>query len=412
MSGTICPTPAGETATRADDPFLPAAVLVIGVGIALHLAGIAFVLLSVPQPAIAWYRWLGLVPLLAAAALVRRGAPDWAMLVAGLPIGMLGWLIIEFGTGSEFYLYPMVPPFLVLVFIRWRFRTRAALALLPLILFIAFNPWVDVPPSTGLLPPGALRALSTANVVIVFTLCLAVTVRAIQLAESSRRRAESLAEARSQLIDDMSHELRTPVAIVLTAAQAALATERSGESYRATLGVIEHHARGLGRLMARMLEMSRAERAEAAVTPDDDLVGSVRRIVTGFRELAEARSISLVLDAGPVTASTHAAALEVVLGNLLSNAIRFSPAGGRVEVRVEEDGSAPRITVRDQGPGIAPEDLPHIFERYWRADKTRSRREGHNGLGLAIARRYARLLGATLDAESSPGRGTKLTIRW
>ncbi len=75
-------------------------------------------------------------------------------------------------------------------------------------------------------------------------------------------------------------------------------------------------------------------------------------------------------------------------------------------------GGVWRITVRDQGPGIAAEDLPHIFKRYWRADKARSRQQGHHGLGLAIARRYAGLLGAGVEVESSPGEGAVFTIRW
>jgi signal transduction histidine kinase len=412
MTRSVRPAPPRQAATRATEPFLPVAVLVIGVGIALHLAGIVFFLTSASQAAVPWHRWLGLAPLLAAVVLLRRGDVDWALLAAGAGIGLIGSLTQDFGTGSELYLFALIPPFLVLTFVRWRLRTRLFLVLLPVVAFATIHVRLDIPPTTGLLPPVGLRGLATASVAISALVCLAVTARAVQLADRSRKRAERLAEERSRLIDDMSHELRTPVTIVLTAAQAALASERSGESYRATLKVIERQARGLGGLMARMLEMSRAERAEAAIRADDDLAASVERIVSGFRELAEARSISLVLEAGPVAAATDGAVLHVVLGNLLSNAIRFSPDGGRVQVRLEEDGPAPRITVRDQGPGIAPEDLPYVFDRYWRADKARSLREGHHGLGLAIARRYARLLGATVEAESPPGEGAVFIIHW
>lgn len=411
MTRTSRPTPR-EVAARPADSFLPVAVLVIAVGIGLRSAGIAFSLWGDPQLAIFRQCLVGLGLQLAAIALVRRGHFAWAVFLAGFDFLVIAQLALSFGTSSDFHLYGMVPSLLVLTFTGWSVRVRVLLALGPPAGLATLQNMTNVPLSTGLLPPGSLESLAAMNVVVFVALCLAVTLRSVQLAERARQRAQGLAEARSRLIDDMSHELRTPVTIVITAAQAALMNERSEESYRGTLRVIERQARSLGRLMGRMLEMGRAEHGEAEISASDDLVDSVRRIMDGFRELAKERSISLVLDAGPVAAATDSAVLQVVLGNLLSNAIRFSPDGGRVEVRVTADGSGRRITVRDEGPGIAPQDLPHIFERYWRADRARSRRDGHYGLGLAIARRYAGLLGATIDCDSRPGRGSSFTVRW
>ncbi len=404
---------AARPGTTGDDrAFGPVALILIGVGITLRLAGLALFLRVLPEPTLVRQCLVGLALHLTAGAVLHRGHPEWAILVSGLDFGLIASATPRFGTASELHLYGLILPFLVLTFSRWSLRVRIFLALLPLAVFAALRLGTDVPVSTGWLPPDRLRDLATVNVLVVVGLCLAVTGRAVQLANRSRQRAEGLAEARSRLIDDMSHELRTPVTIVLTAAQTALARERSGDSYRRTLGVIERQARGLGRMMRRMLEMSRAERAELAVSPTDDLAASVRRTVEGFRELAAARSVSLTLVAEDVAATTDGALLQVVLDNLLSNAVRFSPDGAEVEVRLAADGPRPMISVRDQGPGIARQDLPHVFERYWRADKARSRGQGHHGLGLAIARRYARLLGARLEVDSELGRGAMFTVRW
>ena len=146
------------------------------------------------------------------------------------------------------------------------------------------------------------------------------------------------------------------------------------------------------------------------IEKSDDLAVAVRRIVEGFRPAAEARSVELVLEAEPLIAQTDAGALQRVLGNLLSNALRFSPSGGRVEVRLGTADGRAWISVRDDGSGIAEEDQPRLFERAWRADSERPR-DGHAGLGLTIASRFARLLGARIEVASKLGEGAVFTVR-
>jgi signal transduction histidine kinase len=391
---------------------LPVALAVAGVGSVLRLVGmLAFGDTPVGDLVIR-QSVTGLLLHALAVALALRGWPDLGAFVSGTDFLRMALLTPRFGTGSELYLYALVLPFLAIALVRLPLWLRGVLAGLPILGFAALRLRGFVPLTTGLLDEVPLRRLATVNTLVFSLLGLGLAVYAWALAERARARAERLAEARTQLVDDMSHELRTPLAVLLTAAQGALQAERSGDAYRRTLGMMERQARSLGQMVERMLEMGRVERAELAVIAEDDLVEAVERIVDDHRPLAEARAVSLELAAAPLVARTDGAALRVVLGNLLENAIRFSPEGGRVEVQLSEDVDGRRLAVRDHGPGIAAADLPLAFQRYWRADRARSRREGHHGLGLALARRYAGHLGATLEVESELGRGATFTVRW
>ncbi len=392
------------------------ALAIFGVGV--RLLGVVVFLWLLPQPDVARHCLIGLGLQLVALTLVLLGYPDLGLLVIGLDFFGLATLTPRFGTGSMLFLLGLVQPFLVLGMVRWSVKLRASLAIMPPIAFglLRFSS-PEMPADTGLLTEVQLRHLATANVLAFVVVSMSITIYALRARERSVQRSRDLAEARSRLIDDMSHELRTPVTTALTATQAALARDRPVESYRETLRLIERQARALGLIVQRMLELGRAERAELVVQPVDDLVTSVRRTVDTFGDQAAARSLILDLETEPVTETTDGGILHMVLGNLLSNAIRFSPAGGRIEIRLVVDRhhkGKVRLSVRDQGPGISPEDLPHIFERYWRADKARSRRQGEDGLGLglAIASGHARLLGARIEVESRLGEGATFAVGW
>jgi|CXWL01.1.fsa_nt_gi signal transduction histidine kinase len=407
------PRGAAEAAGPSVEEFRPTGWAFAGLGFALRLAGVLLFHAVVPNGELVRNCLLGMLIQGAALGLLAcRGPVDVAIFVSGFDYIRIGMLTPLFGTGSELFLYGLLQPFIAFAFVRWSAPLRVAVVVLPLIGFATLHLAVDVPTDTGLLSGEQLRVMATVNGLAVVCLSLAIAFQAWRLTEQARRRAQDLAAARSRLVDDMSHELRTPLAILLTAAQATLESERSSEVYRRTLALVERQVRSLTRLVERMLEMGRVERGEMALEEVDDLVAAVRVVVADHEELAAARSVNLSVAAGQVGARTDGAVLGVVLGNLLANAIRYSPEGGRVEIRVDADASGHWIAVRDFGPGIPAADLPLVFQRYWRADQARSRREGHHGLGLALARRYARLLGATLEVESELGKGATFTIRW
>jgi two-component system, OmpR family, sensor histidine kinase BaeS len=121
--------------------------------------------------------------------------------------------------------------------------------------------------------------------------------------------------------------------------------------------------------------------------------------------------VSLELEARVLPVRAHEAQLRRLLLILVDNALKYSPAGGTVTIRGHAGATHVTIAVDDSGPGIAPEDLPHVFERFWRADKVRSREMGGTGLGLTMARQIADLHGAELEVQSDVGRGSVFTVR-
>jgi two-component system sensor histidine kinase BaeS len=136
----------------------------------------------------------------------------------------------------------------------------------------------------------------------------------------------------------------------------------------------------------------------------------VEQIATVYRAAAAGLVLTVevtgrpYLDADPVR-------LRQAVGNLLANALRYTPTGGRVSLRAYADGDDVLIEVADTGPGIAPEHLPHVFDRFWRAEKSRSRHTGGSGLGLAIVRQLAEAHGGSAAVRSEPGRGATFVLR-
>src|SRR5690606_8388774 len=141
-----------------------------------------------------------------------------------------------------------------------------------------------------------------------------------------------------------------------------------------------------------------------------DLVSFTRGITLAFAPLAERREITLGFQTGlpALPVAFDAEQLEKVLLNLLSNALKFTPAGGVVEVSVDAESEAAVIAVRDTGIGIAPEDLPRVFQRFYQSDTSATRRYEGTGIGLALARE---LVGGEIHAESTPGAGSTFTVR-
>ena len=209
---------------------------------------------------------------------------------------------------------------------------------------------------------------------------------------------------------DAAHELRTPIAVLRTKAEVALQAPRSSESYAATLTGMALEAERLGRVVDDLLTLARADAGERAPARErfflDDVVLDAALSV---RTLAQAAQIILQVDEFEETPIVGDAALarELVVV-LLDNAVKFTPAGGSVRVRVQPHPQ-PTLTVEDTGAGIPSEQLPHVFERFYRGDQARSR-AGGAGLGLSIARWIAAVHGATLSLESQPGRGTRATV--
>ncbi len=217
--------------------------------------------------------------------------------------------------------------------------------------------------------------------------------------------------ARRSLFADIAHELRTPLTVIEGNAQAMLdgVYERSD----ADLQAIVDRTRGLTRLVDDVRDLSLAEVGRLSLeTSDLALAPLVADVVRGMDRLAEAKGVSLraeIADAG--TARADGMRLRQVLGNLINNAIRHTPNGGTVTVTAQPTSQAMvAITVADSGQGIAPDDLPHVFDRFYRADSSRARTSGGSGLGLAIVRALVSAMGGTVAVDSRPGEGATFRL--
>jgi signal transduction histidine kinase len=226
--------------------------------------------------------------------------------------------------------------------------------------------------------------------------------------------AVSLAEAeilRRNLIADVSHELRTPLTIIQGNIQAILEGVYPLEMAQMT-GLYDE-TRLLTRLVDDLHDLALADAGQLRLDRTPVNLSNLARTAVGqFESVAEAAGVKLTLEISEDVPEVlgDADRLAQVLRNLLSNAIRHTPAGGQVTMRVERAGEQVTIEVADTGSGIAPEDLPHVFDRFYRGDKSRSRRGGGAGLGLAITRQLVTAHGGQIAVASTPGLGTTFTI--
>jgi heavy metal sensor kinase len=205
---------------------------------------------------------------------------------------------------------------------------------------------------------------------------------------------------------DASHELRTPVSILRTVADVTLSQPRREDAeYRDALAVVGQQTTRLARLVDDMLVLARADAGGyPIVRAEVDLDAVVLDCVREFAATAAAKSIRLASQAQPVSVVVDETLLRRLIGNLLSNAIAYTPSGGSVEVAVVEARRGVSIRVTDSGPGIPPADRERIFERFVRLDPARA--AGGAGLGLAIARWIAEAHGGQLELLKSDARGS------
>jgi heavy metal sensor kinase len=216
-----------------------------------------------------------------------------------------------------------------------------------------------------------------------------------------------------QFTSDASHELRTPLTAIKGQAEVALQRERTPDEYRRVLTSVNHDVDRMIRLVRTLLTLARADASQIPIAKGLMDVGSiVIGAVDQMRPIAAEKGIALTVDGSEsiVIRADEDLVLQLVL-NLLDNAVRYTPAGGAVEASCRVSGPWVEITVSDTGVGIPPEHLSHIFERFYRADTSRSREDGGAGLGLSICKWVADAHGGTIEATSRPGAGSRFTVR-
>ncbi|HKA56709.1 MAG TPA: ATP-binding protein, partial [Candidatus Binatia bacterium] len=225
-------------------------------------------------------------------------------------------------------------------------------------------------------------------------------------------RLEQSFEQLRRFTADASHELRTPLTAIRSVGEVGLRERRDERAYREIIGSMLEEADRLAHLVDSLLTLSRADAGQVKLTLSRvDLVELAREVTSHLGVLAEEKRQSLALDAtAPVFAAADRLVFRQAVINLVDNAIKYSPEGGRVRIAVRDQSQGPALEVIDSGPGIAAEYREHIFDRFYRVDKARSRAMGGTGLGLAIARWAVEAHGGRLELESEEGRGSTFRI--
>jgi signal transduction histidine kinase len=210
---------------------------------------------------------------------------------------------------------------------------------------------------------------------------------------------------------DASHELRTPLATLLTETQTILARDRDAAAYRESLEVCRRAADRMRVIVERLLLLARADAGEVPMAEAPvrlDLLSE--RVAGDVKAIAAERNVGIALACEPATVRGDADRLMDAITNLVTNAIDYNVPNGRVDIRVGARNGHVELRIADTGIGIDAADVPHIFDRFYRADPARARVRGGAGLGLAVARWVVEQHGGRITCDSEPGKGSVFTV--
>jgi signal transduction histidine kinase len=224
-------------------------------------------------------------------------------------------------------------------------------------------------------------------------------------------RLQASLDRQRRLTADVSHELRTPVATVSAEVQWALGRERTIDAYRESLAVCRRAAGRMQAIVERLLTLARVEtlaNRDVAVSVRLDEV--VRRAVADLGPQAAARNLAVAVDTTPVAVTGDPDRLLEAVTNVVANAVAYNVVDGRVDVSMRVDDETAAVVVADSGVGIAPTDLPLIFDPFFRADQARTRDAGGAGLGLTLTRSILERHGGRVECRSEPDRGTTFIL--
>lgn len=218
-----------------------------------------------------------------------------------------------------------------------------------------------------------------------------------------------------QFSTDVSHELRTPITIVRGQLEVALFTAHTAEQYRDAIITAMADVERLSQIVRALLLLSQAETGQVVLQLQTlDLCETARNITEQFEIPAEGSGveISFSSNGGNCAGEFDRVQIERMLSNLISNAVKFTPAGGEVRVSVDRVGDQAQLVVQDTGQGIAPEHLPHIFDRFYRVRDLREQASPEKGLGLGLSfvNWIVKAHSGTIDVQSEPGKGTTFTV--
>jgi signal transduction histidine kinase len=216
-----------------------------------------------------------------------------------------------------------------------------------------------------------------------------------------------------RFVGDAAHELKTAVAVLKSSLQLLTLKQRTALEYEQGIERCQLDCERLEETVAKMLTLARAETNTASPKMTANLAEVLRQVSEQFESMAELKHLKIItLAEEPVWVDVDPEQLQLLCSNLLLNALQHSPAGSAIRAVVRQDGTCAELAIEDSGEGIAPEDLPHVFERFYRGDPSRSRNTGGTGLGLAICKAIASRWQGTIEIASDLGVGTKVVVRF
>jgi len=228
------------------------------------------------------------------------------------------------------------------------------------------------------------------------------------------QRIESAVARITQFTADASHELRTPVALIRTRAEVTLAKPRNIDQYRDALKEVLAESERTTALIENLMTLARADTGSETLNFNRTDIGDIaREVSTQAQTLSDAKQLhwSVAIPDAAIWVRGDANALRRLLLILVDNAVKYTPPAGSISLALQRNGSHAEIRVRNNGIGISADDLPHIFDRFYRADKARSRELGGTGLGLSIGRWIANAHGGDIQVETSTPNGTTFVVR-
>ncbi|HTN90644.1 MAG TPA: ATP-binding protein, partial [Sorangium sp.] len=232
---------------------------------------------------------------------------------------------------------------------------------------------------------------------------------------AARDEAERVSRVKDDFVATLSHELRSPINAILGWARILRSRTQEPQTLARGLEVIERNARLQSDMVSELLDMSRVVSGKLRLDVQPvDLPAVIQGALEAVKLAAEAKGLTVVSSVEPETGSLRGdpARLQQVAWNLLSNAAKFTPAGGRIDVALRRAGACAELSVTDTGPGVAPQFLPHLFERFRQADASSTRKHGGLGIGLSIVKHLVELHGGTVEV-ASPGErmGATFTVK-
>ena len=358
----------------------------------------------------------------------RRASQGLGVVVPLLPVAFIAGMIAQTeGFASPYYAGLNLVLLAVGAVLHWTVAESLVAVLLVLVIYVGAGLWHGVPPDRGLVVNNFYFIALMDIIVVVgtyfqnrqrfreFTLRFEINQNRAEIEESNRKLME-LDQAKGRFFANISHELRTPLTLLIAPLENLI--HRFGRSFdeetRQLLVTMQSNGMRLLKLINDLLDLVRLDSGVMQVKREPvELAEFLRGLVSAARQMADDKRVNLQAVVAPEvgTVLVDRDKLEKIVLNLQFNALKFTPSGGRVEIKAERQGEELVISVVDTGMGISEKNLPNMFSRFWQADDSSRRKYQGVGIGLALVKELAEVQGGNVSVQSQEGKGTTFTVR-